>query len=65
MLDGQAERCGTFTQACAQLRQAVLVAGDPTADPLLARAVNDLHDEMDLLRLRAEAYRELSTGETS
>ena len=39
--------------------------GDPTADPLLARAVNDLHDEMDLLRLRAEAYRELSTGETS
>jgi len=63
MLDGQAERRGTFTQACAQLRQAVLVAGDPTADPLLARAVNDLHDEMDLRRLRAEAYRELSTGE--
>jgi hypothetical protein len=65
MLDGQAERRGTFTQACAQLRQAVLVAGDPTADPLLARAVNDLQDEMDLLRLRAEAYRELSTGESS
>jgi hypothetical protein len=65
MLDGQAEPRGTFTQACAQLRQAVLVAGDPTADPLLARAVNDLQDEMDLLRLRAEAYRELSTGETS
>jgi hypothetical protein len=65
MLDGQAERRGTFTQACAQLRRAVLLAGDPTADPLLARAVNDLHDEMDLLRLRAEAYRELSTGATS
>lgn len=63
MLDGQAERRGPFTQACAQLRQAVLLAGDPTADPLLARAVNDLHDEMDLRRLRAEAYRELSTGE--
>jgi hypothetical protein len=64
MLECQAEKRDTFIQACAQLRRAVLVAGDPTADPLLARAVNDLHDEMDLLRLRAEAYRELATGET-
>ena len=65
MLVGQAEGSDTFTQACAQLRRAVLLAGDATADPLLARAVNDLHDEMDLLRLRAEAYRELSAGEVS
>ncbi len=65
MLDGQAERRDTFTQACAQLRRAVLLAGDSTADPLLARAVNDLHDETDRLRLRAEAYRELSAGEIS
>ena len=47
------------------LRRAVLLASDSTADPLLARAVNDLHDEIDLLRLRAEAYRELSAGEIS
>jgi hypothetical protein len=43
----------------------VLLAAEPTADPLLAGVVNDLHDEVDLLRLRAEAYRELATGRTN
>lgn len=65
MLDGQADRRRTFAQACGQLRRAVLLAAEPTADPLLAGVVNDLHDEVDLLRLRAEAYRELATGRTN
>ena len=64
MLGGLAERRRMLTEACAQLRHAVLLAGDPAADPLLAQTVDDLRDEMNLLRLRAEAYRELATGET-
>jgi hypothetical protein len=64
MLGGLAERRRMLTEACAQLRHAVLLAGDPAADPLLAQTVEDLRDEMNLLRLRAEAYRELATGKT-
>jgi hypothetical protein len=64
MLGGLAERRRMVAEACAQLRRAVLLAGDPAADPLLAQIVDDLGDEMNLLRLRAEAYRELATGKT-
>ena len=38
MLDGQAERRGTFTQACAQLSQAVLPDGRPAACPRSQRS---------------------------
>jgi hypothetical protein len=62
MLGGLAERRLMVTEVCAQLRHAVLLAGDPAAGPLLAQTVDDLRDEMNLLRLRAEAYRELATG---
>ena len=64
MLGGLAERRRMVTEACAQLRHAVLLASEPTADPLLAQVVDDLRDETNLLRLRAEAYRELATGTT-
>jgi hypothetical protein len=62
MLGGLAERRRMLTEACAQLRHAVLLAADPAAGPLLAQTVDDLRDEMNLLRLRAEAYWELATG---
>jgi hypothetical protein len=64
MLGDLAERRRMLTEACAQLRHAVLLAGDPAAGPLLAQTVDDLRDELNLLRLRAEAYRELATGKT-
>jgi hypothetical protein len=64
MLGGLDERRRMISEACAQLRHAVLLTSDPAADPLLAQIVDDLRDEMNLLRLRAEAYRELAAGKT-
>jgi hypothetical protein len=62
LLNRQAERRRTLSDVCALLRRAVLVAGDPTSDPLLARIAAEVSDELEALRFRAQAYRELATG---
>jgi hypothetical protein len=59
MLDAQQERIDTLRLICAQLRHGVLLAGGAAGGVRVSALCDELNDEIDLLRLRAEAYRDL------
>lgn len=61
MLTEQADRVDAVRRGCAQLRRGVLLAGGPSHAALPRHLQDDLDDQIDRLRLTAEAYHHLST----
>lgn len=60
LLAEQRERLEQFARACHQVRRGAVLAGGPDADGTLARTATELAEEVERLRLRAQAFRDLS-----
>lgn len=61
LLSGHAARVSLIRQTCANVRSAVLSGGSVSRQPVLERLVTDVNDAATAVRLRAAAYRELSS----
>lgn len=60
LLAAQSERLELLRHTCAQVRHGVLLAGSPSAGPLLRTLTGELNDELVALGLRAQAHQELA-----
>jgi hypothetical protein len=61
LLSEHAARAGLIRQTCANVRAAVLSGGSVSRQSVLERIVADVNDAALAVRLRADAYRELSS----
>jgi hypothetical protein len=61
LLSAYADRAALIRQTCANVRSAVLSGGSVSRQPVLERIVTDVNDAALAVRLRASAYRELSS----
>jgi hypothetical protein len=61
LLSAHAARVSLIRQTCANVRSAVLSGGSVARQPVLERLVTDVNDAATAVRLRAAAYRELSS----
>jgi hypothetical protein len=60
LITAQQERIDTLRVICTQLRHGVLLAGGEAGAARVSTLCIELNDEIDLMRLRAEAYRDLA-----